>query len=137
MRLADERNLFRLSLENKVLTYFLEINEMSVDVRSILRDMGIESAGVYGMNNAGQFLLRFLERNGIECFGVDKNATRLNLEIKMYLDTDIWPEANIFIVAGEMYYNEIENNIRKRSNAQIVKASHFLEELLCIPINYR
>lgn len=136
MKSTDSKRLLRLEIENRVLTYLLMINEISTDVKNALTNMGIKSVCVYGMNNAGQFLLKFFEKNGIECFGVDRKAKNLNLGYRIYSDIDAWPTAQLFIVAGEMYFDEIENNIRNRCSASVAKASEFLEELLSVPIKY-
>lgn len=136
MSLPNSKRLMRLEIENKVLTYLLMINDASINLKETLLNMGIESVCVYGINNAGQLLLKYFKRNNIECFGVDRNAKRLNMEGKIYSDIDDCPMAEMYIVAGELYFDEIKEIVQNRCNACVVKASEFLEELLSAPIRY-
>lgn len=140
MSLLDNRRqilLKRLEIENRVLTYLLMINDASINLKETLLNMGIKSVCVYGMNNAGQLLLKCFEKNKIECFGVDRKAKSLNnIEGKIYSDIDVCPMAEIYIVAGELYFDEIKEIIQNRCNTCVVKASEFLEELLSVPIQY-
>ncbi|QFJ54990.1 glycoside hydrolase family 99-like domain-containing protein [Pseudobutyrivibrio xylanivorans] len=66
---------------------------------TILMDLNVKSAAIYGLGNIGRHIIAELKGTEIEiAYGIDKDATEINTGFFVYTIDDVLPEVDIVIV---------------------------------------
>ena len=82
---------------------------------------GISTIAIYGMRELGEALIEELRDTGIIVkYGIDKNADNIFAEVDMYTPEESLEPVDAIVVTAVHYYDEIEQDLKEKTNAKIV-----------------
>ncbi len=120
-----------------LLDHWMGLMENGVSISSYLIDRGIESIAIYGFGIFGKHMLSdAMDNNLLLKYIIDKNPEALLGEptIKKYqLDVispnDIFPDVDVVVVASPYFYEEIYENIKHKTKAEVISIQYIIREL--------
>lgn len=121
---------------DKHLALFLLMNQwvkVKQDKKSIaeyLAGKGYKQVAIYGMNYVGETLMLELASSGIEVkYGIDRNADSIDLDIDIVSPEDYLEDVDVIIVTAITFFDEIEEQLNKKVNSQILSLEDILYEI--------
>ena len=125
-----------LALSNKHLALFFLMNQWvkvkqeNKSIGEYLRKKGYENIAIYGMNYAGETLLDELAGSVVEVkYGIDRNADSIYLNVDIVSPEESLEDVDAIIVTAITYFDEIAEQLVKKTNAEILSLEDILNEI--------
>lgn len=98
----------------QILDRWLSLKEQGKSVALYLQEQRIESIAIYGMGMLGMHLIKELEDSSIVIkYGIDKLASAINVDLKMYTLNDTLEKVDVVIVTVFYAYDIIADSLHK------------------------
>ncbi len=110
----------------KFLTYYdlfvrwIELKQDGRKIEEYFEENDYKNVIVYGMKEAGVLLYNEIKNIGLNVYAMDKEPERLNLDIDIYKLSDGIPNADVIVITPVHYYEEIKEELVKKTSADIV-----------------
>ncbi len=124
------------ALSNKHLSLFLLMQQWirqkikGRNVADYLRNKGIKTVAIYGMNYVGDALLDDLRAFDIEVkYGIDMNAAHIFSIVPVYHPDDTLPEVDAVIVTAISSFDSIEEKLLPKIDACILSLEDIVYEI--------
>lgn len=126
---------YRLQIINKNIYYIFILANQKEAIKNYFNRHQIDNVSIYGMNEVGKACVQLFVDAGVNvCYCIDKNTNILNEYVEIRQVENIDDQADIIIVATEMYFKEINESIK--TGIPIRKLSEVLEEVLVTSHKY-
>jgi len=131
-KVADENSKIQ-KMSDKHLALFLMMNQWvrvkqeGKQIASYFEKNDYRRIAVYGMSYVGETLVEELKGTNVEiAYGIDKKAESIYAEFDIFSNADALEEVDVVVVTAIAFFDEIEDELRKRLNCPILS----LEEIL-------
>ena len=116
-----EESLKKALLKNRIYDLWLETIINQIKITDYLVDNNYREIGIYGMADLGERLFQMLNSDSrLQVrFVMDKSPNKLGDFELLSVENDI-PKVDIIIVTSEYYFDEICQNLSKKSNAKLI-----------------
>ena len=135
-RAAKKKTVRAQQFSNKHLALYLLMNQWvkvkqdNKDIAAHLLEQGYKKIAIYGMSYVGETLYHELEGSGIEiAYAIDKKAEGMFADIEVMSPDDVLPEVDAVIVTPVFFFDEIEELLVSKMNADIVSIEDILYEV--------
>lgn len=126
------------SLENKsekdlqnmrLLEQWLFIKQDDKSIEDYLKKNGIKTIAIYGMDFVGERLYDELKKTSVEVkYAIDRRGSCLCEDVLVISPTEVIMPVDAIIVAAVFYFDEIKENLVKRTNIPIISLENILFE---------
>ena len=107
-----------------------QVKQDNKDIAAYLLEQGYKKIAIYGMSYVGETLYHELEGSGIEiAYAIDKKAEGMFADIEVMSPDDVLPEVDAVIVTPVFFFDEIEELLVSKMNADIVSIEDILYEV--------
>lgn len=114
-----------------VLDEWMTIKEEGKSLASYFEKNGYSQIAIYGLGKIGNHFLREMEGSDIRIlYAIDAKGDQLNSNIPVYIPEDEIPEADVIVVTVTFDYNNIKENLKQRTDIQIISINDVVHELL-------
>ena len=104
-----------------LLLRWIRIHQEGKNAVSYFEKHSYKSVAIYGMKELGESLLYELENTSINVeYGIDQNAESVYVPVDVYKPNDELRPVDVIVVTAVHYFDEIEEDLRKRVNCPIV-----------------
>lgn len=113
----------------KLLSDWMELKLSGGSLADTLRQMGVQSAAIYGAGKHGKFLYQDLKNADFDIrFFIDRNKTVQALDgKKVFLPTEETPEADLIIVSTYLEFDDIVKTLRDKNDRKMISLQNLLE----------
>ena len=131
---AKIKQIERLSVSDRNLHIFnmwalLEEKNVGIDEWFVKHNIG--RIAIYGYGYVGRHFLHEIELAGMRVeFIVDKNEKVRNRDISVFHTTEGLPIVDLIVVTAVAYYQEIKDELEKKTTAKIISLEEILYSLL-------
>lgn len=126
------------SLENKsekdlqnmrLLEQWIFIKQDGKSIEDYLKKNGIRTIAIYGMGFMGELLYDELKKSSVEVkYAIDRRGGSLCEDILVISPTETITSVDAIVVAAVYYFDEIKENVTKRTNIPIISLESMLFE---------
>lgn len=110
-----------------LMNQWVKVKQQGKSIPQYLLQKGYKKIAIYGMNYVGETLFDELNNSEIEiAYAIDKNAEGIYAEVDMFSPDDTLPEADAVIVTPVFFFDEIEELLSTKTEADIIS----LEDIL-------
>lgn len=122
----SEKNLRQFLMMNQ----WVKVKQKNRNVMDFLVEQNYRKIAIYGMGYVGKTLLNELKDSNVKVeYGIDKNAEQISLNVDIYTIEDELPIVDAIVVCAVCYYDEIEEELSKKVNCQIISIEDILYAL--------
>lgn len=136
-KIMEEEINKKQQLSNKYLTLFKMMNEWvrakqkGGQLSASLEQKGMYKIAIYGMNYAGETLVEELKGSNVKiAYGIDRRAKDLFAEFPIVSMEEKLEEVDGIIVTAITFYDEIEEELRKKVNCPVISLEDIIYEAL-------
>ena len=127
---------YKANMSDKHLALFLMMNEWvrikqeNKSIAEYLEKEGYKEIAVYGINYAGETLVRELEGSAVSVkYGIDRNADNICAEIEVITPERELPKVDAVIVTAITFFDEIEEQLSVQIDCPILSLEDILYEV--------
>lgn len=127
---------YKAKMSDKHLALFLMMNEWvrikqeNKSIAEYLVKEGYKEIAVYGINYAGESLLRELEGSAVSVkYGIDRNADNIYTEIDVVTPEGELREVDAVVVTAITFFEEIEEQLSSKMDCPILSLENILYEI--------
>ena len=109
---------------------WLRIKQDNKSIAEYLEKEGYKEIAVYGINYAGETLVRELESSAVSVkYGIDRNADKICTEIEVITPERELPKVDAVIVTAITFFDEIEEQLSTQIDCPILSLEDILYEI--------
>ena len=134
LKLKNERStayhrLNRTKENNKLLAKWVSCIHSGKTLIPFFKKNNYHKIAIYGISDIGKLLMEELAADDLEiCYGVDRNAGAVSVNIPVYKPTDQLPPVDVIVVTAVYFFDEIYDTLRKNGiNDPIVSLNDVLD----------
>jgi lactate dehydrogenase-like 2-hydroxyacid dehydrogenase len=122
----SEKHLALFYLMNQ----WVKVKQEGKNLSSYFEKNGYKKIAIYGMGHAGETLVEELSGTAIQvAFGIDKNADSMYADIDLVMPDDKWEKVDAIVVAAITYFDEIQEEISRKTDCPIVSLEDVVYEV--------
>lgn len=118
--------LEKKSLYYQIVNIWFFQEQRGNDLISYMKEKNYANVAIYGMTELGEHLYYELVQGGINVVCVIDQSPYVLGEFRLIKTTDPIPDVDIVIVTAEYYIEDIERELKKRTDAKIIALSTLL-----------
>lgn len=108
---------------------WMRIKDKQGNLADYFNNYRYKKIAIYGMAELGQHLVKELENSGLEiAYGIDKNVNVSSKITILSLDDDL-PIVDVIVVTAVAYFDEIEGELSKKTNAKVISLEDIIYEV--------
>ena len=121
--------LNRTKENNKLLAKWVSCIHSGKTLIPFFKKNNYHKIAIYGISDIGKLLMEELAADDLEiCYGVDRNAGAVSVNIPVYKPTDQLPPVDVIVVTAVYFFDEIYDTLRKNGvNDPIVSLNDVLD----------
>lgn len=113
-----------------LMNQWVKVKQENKDISAYLIKQGYKKIAIYGMNYVGETLLNELDGSEIEAvYAIDKNSDKIFASIDVLSPDDSLPEVDAVIVTPIFFFDEIEEVLVTKTEADILSIEDILYEV--------
>ena len=113
-----------------LMNQWVKVKQAGKDIPAYLIKQGYRKVAIYGMNYVGQTLYDELKDSDvIVAYAIDKNGDEIFAPIDILSPDDDLPEVDVIIVTAITFFNEIEELLISKNDADIISIEDILYEV--------
>ncbi len=110
-----------------MMNQWVKLHQEGKKISIFFEKKGYHNIAIYGMSYAGETLMHELKNSRVKVqYGIDKNAGKLPLDIKVVYPNENLEEVDVIVVTPIAYYDEIKSELSEKIKCPIVS----LEDIL-------
>ena len=115
----------------QLLNQWVNVRQKGHTLIEYFEKKGYKNIAIYGMNFAGETLLKELEGSSV-CvkYGIDKDAIHIMIACRMVTPDDVCEEVDAIIVTPIYYFAEIADLLEKKVSCPIISLEEVIYEAL-------
>ena len=135
-RKMEKKIDYKAKMSDKHLALFLMMNEWvrikqeNKSIAEYLEKEGYKEIAVYGMNYAGETLVRELAGSAVDVkYGIDRNADNICTEINVVTPEEELAKVDAVIVTAIAFFDEIEEQLSAQMDCPVLSLEDILYEM--------
>lgn len=113
-----------------MMNQWVKVKQANKDIPAYLAKQGYKKAAIYGMNYVGQTLYEELKDSEIVvAYAIDKKADDIFVPVDILSPDDSLPEVDVIIVTAITFFDEIEELLIQKTDADIISMEDILYEV--------
>lgn len=130
-KIKKEKNMAKKHLDlYLMMNQWVKIKQEGKSILSYFKDNGYKKIAIYGMNYAGNTLLRELKTSEIlAVYGIDKKANEIYADIDVFSPDEPLEEVDCIIVTAISFFEEIKKELESRVNCPVISLQDILYEI--------
>lgn len=112
-----------------LMDFWMTLRENGVSVGAKILSSGYGKVAIYGYGIPGRHLCSELLSSKVEVqYIIDRQRDKIHADVPVYLPEEMWPEAEVVIVAATYHYAEIYQFLKERGVKKIISLETLLHE---------
>lgn len=113
-----------------LMNQWVKVKQDGKDIPAYLLEQGYKKIAIYGMSYVGETLYHELESSAVEVvYAIDKKAEGMYADVDLLSPDDELPEVDAVIVTPVFFFDEIEEMLASKMDADIVSIEDILYEV--------
>lgn len=130
-KIKKEKNMAKKHLDlYLMMNQWVKIKQEGKSILSYFKDNGYKKIAIYGMNYAGNTLLRELKTSEIlAVYGIDKKANEIYADIDVFSPDEPLEEVDCIIVTAISFFEEIKEELKMKVKCPVISLKDILYEI--------
>lgn len=113
-----------------MMNQWVKVKQENRSIAAYLENKGYKKIAIYGMNYAGETLYSELADSVVKVqYGIDRKASEKYSEIEVISPEDNLPDVDAVIVTAITFFDEIEENLKRKLSCPILSLEDVLYEV--------
>ncbi len=113
-----------------LMNQWVKVKQDGKDIPAYLIEQGYKKIAIYGMSYVGETLYHELEDSPVEvAYAIDKRAEGMYADVELLSPDDELPDVDAVIVTPVFFFDEIEEMLASKMDADIVSMEDILYEV--------